>query len=768
MKRINSLGLIIALSATAMLLTTSCSTTSKIAKGETLYTGVKKIAYHQDSVKVVDEVKDLIFEAVNVKPNNPLYSPYYRTPLPIGLWVYNHMDPNAGGLKGWIYKTFVSRPVLISRVRPQTRVDMINTLLRQNGYFDSSAQYTLNYNNDSTKRKASITYDVTINPPYRLGEIRYTERQSTLGHLIDSIADGLSYFKTGNRYCLDSLSVVRINITNALRNMGYYYFQPEFLEFRADSLTTKGVVNMQLVKAANVPEASLRRFLSRNVLVTVDDTHTGGMPDTLEFRNCTLVKINPVKIKDNLIPSCIRSRKGRPFRVGNMDRTQLQLSRLGIFSKIDMAVVHVDSVSAEGDGFLDLRINCVVDKPIEVKVEVQGTSKSNSLIGPGLVASISNKNLLGGGEKLSADITASYEWQTGRGGHSTRGDMNSYEFGTELSFSVPRLWAPKWIDRSRRYVNWTKMALNASILNRPHYFKMARFGTRFTWEWHANKNSLNEFTPLKITYTKLISQTTKFDSVMQVNPAIKQSFQDVFIPAMQYNYTYDNSFGNDDITYSLSVMESGNIFSGIWALTGKKQGEKKLFGTPFSQFIKVQNQVVWSHRLSEQQRLVGRVFVGVAHGYGNMPDVPYSEQFYIGGANSVRAFTVRTVGPGSYTPDEINQYSYYNQTGTFKFETNWEYRFPLVGYFKGAVFLDVGNVWLLKTDEFRPGGTMKNFFDELAVGTGAGVRFDMDMLVVRADLGVGLHAPYNTGRSGYFNIALKNSLAFHLAIGYPF
>ena len=151
--------------------------------------------------------------------------------------------------------------------------------------------------------------------------------------------------------------------------------------------------------------------------------------------------------------------------------------------------------------------------------------------------------------------------------------------------------------------------------------------------------------------------------------------------------------------------------------------------------------------------------------------MPYSEQFYIGGANSVRAFTVRTIGPGSYHPAEQSINAYYDQTGTFKFETNWELRFPILGYFNGAIFVDAGNVWLLKADDLRPGGELKlkNFFDQLAVGTGVGLRFDMSMLVVRADVGVGIHAPYDTGKRGYYNMKrFKDSLALHIAIGYPF
>ena len=192
---------------------------------------------------------------------------------------------------------------------------------------------------------------------------------------------------------------------------------------------------------------------------------------------------------------------------------------------------------------------------------------------------------------------------------------------------------------------------------------------------------------------------------------------------------------------------------------------------PFSQFIKGTAQIVYSRRIKGEHWFVARMFGGVAHAYGNGHEVPYSEQFYVGGANSVRAFTVRSIGPGSYHPDKDDVNSNFDETGTFKFECNAEYRFPIFGPVHGAFFLDAGNVWLLKNDPNRPGGKLegRTFFRDLAVGTGVGLRFDISMLVIRGDLGIGIHAPYDTGHGGYYNMeSFKKSLAFHLAIGYPF
>jgi outer membrane protein assembly factor BamA len=255
------------------------------------------------------------------------------------------------------------------------------------------------------------------------------------------------------------------------------------------------------------------------------------------------------------------------------------------------------------------------------------------------------------------------------------------------------------------------------------------------------------------------------------NLALRQSFTNVFIPKIEYTYTYDRDITPvDHIHFTASVAEAGNVLSGIWSIF-KAKGTKELFGTPFSQFVKAQGQVVWTRWFARKSCLATRLFLGAAHAYGNSSDLPYREQFYVGGSNSIRAFAARSIGPGGYHPADSSSYNYYDQTGTFKLEANAEFRFPILGYFNGAVFLDAGNIWLLKDDENRPGGQlkMKNFFDQLALGTGVGLRFDMSMLVVRADLGLAIHAPYDTGKSGYFNItSFKKALGFHLAIGYPF
>ncbi|MCM1377826.1 MAG: BamA/TamA family outer membrane protein [Clostridium sp.] len=766
--------ILISCTAISALLLAACSTTKRLGPGETLYTGVKKMDIKTSGKEelpseMVSDLKDVI----NVKPNNPMpfMSPYVRTPFPIGLWVYNNWNDSATGLKGWLYRMLVRQPVLISDVRPDVRVKMMESILDKNGYFGSTANYDILYNEKNPK-KARINYTLEVGEPYPIDSVIYLSQDTIpLCRAIDSLARKSEYLKPGSIFNVDSLSDARIKITNRLRNRGYYYFRPEYIEFLADSLITPHHIALKLTLAANMPKMASYAYRTRDVTTYVlrRSERNPGVPDTIQTNRGEVIVFRPAKLRKGLIPSCITFRKGRLFSVRDMDRTQERLSRLGIFGSVQIQPVPVDTTAE--NPLVDVYITTRFDRPMEATVEVNATSKSNSYIGPGLIFGVSNYNMFGGAEKLSVELNANYEWQTGRNSSSV---FNSYEFGLTASLAFPRLLAPKFIKRRQRDLNWTTITLNADLLNRPHYFKMADFNAGIAYQWNASRNTTIQFTPFKLSYTKLIHTTHEFDSIMNLNPAVAQSFQSRFIPQLSFQYTLDKFFEREKIngiTFTANFTEAGNLFDVIYKACGAK-GEKKMFGTPFSQFVKGQLQLVYNRRLirGTDHWLVTRVLIGAEHAYGNSREVPYSEQFYIGGANSIRAFTVRSLGPGSYRPPEGQRDGYFDQTGTFKFEMNAEYRFPIVSVLHGAVFLDAGNIWLLKNDPLRPGGKLQGstFLRDLALGTGVGLRVDIGILVIRGDLGYGLHTPYSNGTPHYFNVAFKDAFAFHLAIGYPF
>lgn len=756
-----------------LLLVSACSTTRRLESGQVLYTGVKHFRVETpQGEKLPGDLSSQLSKTINVKPNNPLYSPYVRSPFPIGLWVYNNWSDSARGIKGWLYKKLVAQPVLISDVKPEIRVKMLENIMENNGYFHGTASYDLVYDKRNPK-KARINYTVNTGSPAIIDSIIYIgdSHWPSAAQFVDSVALRNEYMKPGSVFCVDSLEAFRVDIANRARNRGFYYFRPDYIEFLADSVMHPGKVVLKMTLAANIPAMAMLKYRTGQIHTTLyrQNVNDPGEPDTLQTDKGELVVMRPQRVRKGVIPECITFRPGRIFSVRDMDRTQSRLSRLGLFSSIEIQPVPVDTTAA--DPTLDIYISCRYDRPMQATIEVNLSSKSNSYLGPGLMATLQHNNIFGGSEKLSFTLDADYEWQTGSGRSSV---FNSYEFGLQSSLAFPRMLAPKFIRRTQRDLNWTTISLGVSVLNRPHYFKMAQFNGSIQYQWNFSRRSSNIFTPFKLTYTKLMHTTLEFDSVMNANPAVALSFQSQFIPLMSWNYTYDRFFERakiNGINFNLQLSEAGNIFSGIWRLCGVK-GEKKLFGTPFSQFVKGQAQVVYTRRLKQgtNQWLVSRVLIGAEHAYGNSKQVPYTEQFYIGGANSIRAFTVRSLGPGSYRVPANQTNGYFDQTGTFKLELNSEWRFPLIGGLNGAVFVDCGNVWLLRDDPLRPGGkiTAKDFLRDLALGTGVGLRYDLGMMVIRGDLGYGLHAPYYDYPHKYFNIAFKKAFAFHLAIGYPF
>lgn len=752
------------IAAVILLLVSACSTTRRIPEGELLYTGTKAVKYNNDSVVVPAALKSTIASTVDVAPNNYWKLLSWRYPFPLGLWVYNNWPNPPKGFKHWIYEKLVEEPVLVSDVRPEVRVKMIDEMLDNNGFFSGTASYELI--KGKNKKKAAIRYTVDPGKAYPIDTMMLMPDSCRLTALIDSLALRDPYLFSKMRYSVDSLSAARTRITNRLRNRGYYFFRPEYIEYLADSVARPGALTMKMVLASNAPRFALKPYRTGKVTVVANRHWGGGEPDTIATPRATLIQMRPSRLRRNLIPECVTFRPGRLFSVRDMNRTQTYLSRLGIFSAIDISAI---PDTTGGNDVLNVLVNCTFDSPLEVSFEVNASSKSNSYLGPGLSFGVTNRNIFGGGEQLGVNVTGAYEWQTGKSRSSV---FNSYEVGLTASLAFPRLLAPKFIPRSRFQLPWTRFQLNADLLNRPHFFKMAQFNASVSYDWRVSRHVSNSFTPFKLTYTNLMHTTEAFDSIMNANPAVAQSFMSQFIPQMIYSYVFDRAIGRDNtLNWQFTIQEAGNIFWGIYSLCGK-HGEKELFGTLFSQFVKGSTQLVYGRRIAPGEHwLMTRVAVGAAHAYGNSSQVPYAEQFYAGGANSVRAFTVRSIGPGSYHDSNSGNGTYFDQTGTFKFEANIEYRFPIAGPLHGAVFVDAGNVWLLKEDPQRPGGTLEasTFLKDLALGTGVGLRFDIGMLVLRGDLGIGIHAPYDTGKRGYYNMkSFGRSLAFHLAIGYPF
>lgn len=809
---------------------TSCSTTDKLPEGETLYAGINSVNYvdqgdrykkgdakyeggvivaiadavekitdvfqgkstveaisekdltphERDSIRKIQELEDEALETVREEidvvlscpPNNAFFgSSYHRTPFPIGLWAYNAWGDKKKGLGRFLYKTFGSEPVLISSVNPETRAKVVTNVLRNYGFFQGHADFSLTHPKGST-RSAKINYNIHTGHVYRIDSVEFLGFSGKADSLIQASRPN-SLLKRGAPFSAITLTSEQSRIANLLRNEGFYYYQPSSATYKADTIAKLYKVQLRMQPQSTLTSRFMKPFYIGNTNITVLNNPGDTIQHELKMRRgggsyFYSGKTYPIRL--GVIVRNILHRKGQLYRYDDQLQTQQLLSDLGVFSQLQVRYMPRDTALVNDT--LDLWINAVLDKRYNADFEINVTERNNERIGPGLSFALKKKNAFRRAEMLSFKVYGSYEWKTNLEKDESGSIFNSYNVGAKLSLDFPRIAFPGLNPRKLRFPATTSISFNTDWLNRSGFYNLFSLGASLSYTWRKNLTSRHEFTPLSLTYDKLIHTTGEFDSILAVSPALSVSMQDRLVPAMQYTYAYTSPSGTrNPVTWQLSIKEAGAFTSAICAISGEKFSEKdkRIFNNPFAQFIKVSSEIHKTYRLTTNTRLATRIMGGIAYSYGNSNVVPYSDQFYVGGANSVRAFPIRSVGPGRFV-SRGKKYSYMDQSGDFKLEGNAELRFPLFGSLAGALFLDAGNVWLIRDDDNRDGGTLKasRLLEDLALGTGVGMRYDLDFLIVRLDLGFALHDPAST-RSGYFATGkFSNRFAFHFAIGYPF
>ena len=759
------------------ILMSACSTTKNLPEGETLYTGI-------DKLEVVNEDKTLagitalteVEAALAYAPNNAIFgSSSLRWPVPFGLWVYNGFEKyqDKKGIGRWIFDHLGKSPVLMSSVNGETRAKVATNLLHDYGYFNGSVSYK--EVPQKNPKEAKVSYVIDMARPYFLDSIAYLKYPHYADSLIQSTRS-LSVLKSEENFSVIKLEEERQRLSNLFRNHGYYYYRPEFTTYRADTLQKSGYVSLQVLPRNGIPAEAKKQYYIGNTSVYLTGYDNEPPTDTLRLRTMTFYYSGKKPgIRPNALMRNVFFRKGELFSQDRQTFTQEAIARMGVFRYSEFRYEPKDT-TANGDT-LNVNMYATFDKPYNAELELNMTTKSTDQTGPGAVFKITRNNFQRMGANLSFEVRGSYEWQTNSNVEGNSSKLNSYELGTSLSLDFPRLILP-WKDTDllrSRYQQKTSFKIYGNLLNRARFFNMLSFGGNVTYDFRKSRTWKHTITPFQLTFNTLMSTTERFDSITATNPSLALSLGDQFIPSMNYTFTYDNARLKRDyqLWWENSITSAGNVTSLLYAALGKdfREKNKKLLGTPFAQFMKFTSEIRTLFKVGEKQHIAARLMGGVLWSYGNQTIAPYSEQFYIGGANSLRAFTVRSLGPGTYNPGENTKYGYLDQTGDIKLEANVEYRFPIFGDLYGATFLDAGNVWLMRKDESRPGGelTLKNFAKSIALNTGLGVRYDLTFLVIRLDMGIALHVPYETGKSGYYNIPkFKDGLGLHFAIGYPF
>lgn len=761
--------------AALALLLASCSTTKNLPAEEVLYTGIKTTEIvNKDKSDAGTVTLEEVEAALAYAPNNALMgSSSIRLPFPYKLWIYNKYVNSKSKFGRWVFNKFAATPVFISTVNPELRAKVATNVLHNYGYFQGKVDYEV-LADEKNPKKAKVKYVVDMKQPYFIDSLVYEGFPAAADSIIHAHSkDGL--LKPGDNFNVSQLEAERNRVTTLLRNNGYYYYRSNYITYLADTIQRPGYASLKLRPVPGLQPQANRQYTIGNMRLNMygegrsrEFEHSITRPGIAINYNGDKVPLRPGVMFNNFL-----FRRGELYSALKQQYTQENITSMGLFSSVEFQYTPRDTTGQ--NNVLDVDINPRFDKLLDSELEFDFKSKSNDQLGPGASFGVSKRNAFRGGETFSVKLDGSYEWQTGSSVEGNSSVINSYSYGISMAVDYPRLMIPFYRPRWSPFKRTSQFKIYMEKLNRASYYKMLSFGGTATYTVQTSPVSRHTFTPLRLTFNVLQSTTQKFDSIRNANQALYISMQDQFIPAMSYTYTYDDGIFKKKRRHTwweTSITSSGNITSGIYAMFGKsfKEKDKNLLGNPFAQFLKLTSELRRTYTIGDKMTLATRVFGGVIWAYGNSRVAPYSEQFYIGGANSIRAFTVRSIGPGRYQP-QSGMYSYIDQTGDIKLEANVEFRFPVFGDLYGATFLDAGNIWLLRDDPQRPGAkfSLKDFGKQIALGTGVGLRYDLEFLVLRLDVGIGLHAPYETSRKGYYNIPkFWDGLGWHFAIGYPF
>lgn len=812
-----------------LLLLAACSTTSHLEEGEQLYIGLEKIDWKgepQGHNSHFVDTKAEVEAALATKPNGALFgSSYYRTIFPYGLWIYNSWHNKDSKFAKWLTSSFGKAPVLMSNVNPTLRASVAESVLQNNGYFSGNITYETT---DHGKRDSSgmakqqkIKYHVNFGHLYTLDTISYSNYPTDIYNRIiygDSFSPtkrnkNLSSLHSGAPFSVVGLDNERTRIYRLLRNHGYYDYKPSYTSYLADTVATPGKVHLQVHLADSLPEDALKKWVIGTTNVTIKREMREQITDSVSTRFLTIKyarkhKEDSIRPKSPIRPRIIladtKLRPGMLFSQDAYDESINALASKGIFSSIDISfrkrknpdgTLHTiaDSIGVRRDndsldtragaGVLDMYVTTVLDKPYDFTFEANGIGKTSGRVGPGVRVGVTKRNAFRGGESLTISAGANYEFQVGGGQHM--GNSYNFDLSTELTF--PRLLWPNFLTKSksaqensnRRFRRrWyttpaTIISVSGETIRRAGFFRRNILSAEFSYLFQPTATSVHRLSPLILTYGRTTDITDDYLEKVKKSPTAIVALNDEMTPKIRYTYTYNSpvEFRNP-IYFQGTVSEAGNLCDLGALIGGKKLNEKgkKLFGTPFSQFLKFEADIkkTWTiGGIDSHTSFVMHFYGGIMTAYGNNSVAPFSELFYIGGANDLRGFTMRNIGPGEVHYDD-RTLAYLNHNGDCKAVLNLEYRPHLFGSLYGALFLDAGNVWSLRhssREYYKKEGLGDPAKFDVATDIGVGIRYDLDFFVIRLDWGYAIHTPY---QKGFFKGKFSSSQVLNFAIGYPF
>ncbi|WP_188461775.1 translocation and assembly module lipoprotein TamL [Bizionia arctica] len=741
----------------------SCSIVKYIPEDESLYTGASLIIESDSIIKNKDKLKAELESVLSPEPNSKFLG------MQLGLYYhYKNQQEKPGFINRWINKKIGEEPVYLSNVEPNDVEDLLLNRLENRGFFYSSAYSDI----EKTEEKASIKYTVKVPEPYRMASYQLDSMPLPIYSDVQKLVKETP-FKEGMRFDLTNMKIERNRLDKSLKKRGYYNFNESFFLFEADTnrYDNKNFdLFLKLKKGA--PKKSLIPYkISKiNIYPNYEVSDSTGATTT-RYENKNYIQ-KEVFFKPKYLDPFIVINEGDYYNPEDSRNTARRLSTIGAYKYVNIQYKEIDTLATDNLGLLEANIFLSPLNKRAVRAELQLVTKSNNFTGPALALSFSNRNLFGGGEIFNISPSVGYEAQIG--GDNTSGD-SSLELGLENELIFPRVLFPiKFNNEFFKYsIPKTKISLSLDYLDRTDLYTLLSGSALFGYFWDANRFVTHEINPISVSYTKLSNTTPEFDVILENDPFLAQSFEQQFIFGLTYSFTYNEMVDvqkKNQFYINFTFDIAGNGIS----LFGKDQGPdlpKTFLGLAYAQYAKANLDLHYHFNFGKEQVIAARLFGGYGLAYGNSEVVPFVKQYYSGGPYSVRAFNIRSLGPGTFNSDmdtSLNSNDYFDKTGNIKLEANLEYRFPIVSFFKGAVFVDAGNIWNSVENPVYYGADKftSDFMSELGMGAGVGLRVDIQSFVIRFDLAAPFHNPA-LPKGERYNFDVANPI-LNFAIGYPF
>ncbi len=745
-----------------LLLSGACSGLKYVPKGELLYTGSKVQIITSTKIKGKSKISSAA-KSITPEPNTS-----YLGMRP-ALWLYYVVKPSKKkkSLRGWLRNKVAQEPVYLSKLDIPLVVKGIDAKLYNSGYFDSYSDYEIKPGKRG--KSATINFKIYLKDAYTIEQIIFQKDSTDLSkHIAET--ENKTLIKKGANYSLDLLKKERARIDEYLKERGYYYFNPNFILYAMDTNNTSRSVRLQTTIKNTMPEKAGLVYRIGEVNIHPGFRDGDSVAETRIIRGLNYFKESNY-IKPRTVVRSIFFKRDSIYNRRDHNVTLGRLNGLGIFKFIIVDIADKDSIL---NNKLSVNIFLTPLPRKSLGLEAQFATKSNNFIGPGLNVTFKNRNAFKGAELLTLNVRGYFESQYS----GEYKGLFTYEINPRLELDIPGFIPRFKTKRGNQFLPRTSFGVEYSYLSRVGYFNMNSFKVNIGYKWKQKPEIDHRLTLLNVNYFNISNTTAKFNDLIRDNILLRRRFETQFVAGIAYSFFYTEQINpkTNQIYFNGNIELAGNTLAGISRAINKRpvsaDDPSQVLGVNFSQFARMDIDIRDFYHTSANTMLAFRILAGWGIPYGNSIALPYSRQFFAGGAYSVRGFTANALGPGAYAPpDSIRNVFYLQQGGEIKFEANAEFRFPIVWFLKGAVFADAGNTWLNKKNVDAPNGELKwnNVLKELAVATGAGLRLDLSFFVFRLDVGIPIRKPSLPEEDRWIIRDLKfKNVVFNVAFGYPF